>query len=147
MGALATNLPSLHCSHYTVISDGGKTARESAITIQTPTPAYYKNNLSALTRHRSGRIKRQVRPPGPCATFCATFIHAHLSAYYEYPPKKQASSNTIKRGNRILSPLCLPIPPHRRPCFYGVIPQTPLGGAGRSLVLVWFYVQQLQVTT
>jgi len=27
------------------------------------TPAYYKNNLSALTRHRSGRLKRQARPP------------------------------------------------------------------------------------
>jgi hypothetical protein len=27
------------------------------------TPAYYKNNLIARTRHRSGRIKRQERAP------------------------------------------------------------------------------------
>ena len=78
-------------------------------------PAYYKNNLSELTRHRSGWLKRQARPPGPCATFCATSIHAHLSRYYEYPPKKQTSSNMIKRENENLNPARLPIPPLARP--------------------------------
>jgi len=35
---------------------------------------------------------------------CATFMHAYLSRYYEYPPKKQASSNMIKHENENLNP-------------------------------------------
>ena len=53
-------------------------------------------------------------PPAPWATFCATFIYAHLSTYYEYPPKKQTSSNLIKRENENLNPARLPIPPLAR---------------------------------
>ena len=105
VGFMAATIPPLQ----TEASVGGSSNSSS----RRPVPITKTIRLSQRVTVLAAPNDRHA-PPGPCATFCATFIYAHLSTYYEYPSKKQTSSNMIKRGNENLNPARLPNSPLAR---------------------------------